>query len=392
MSRNIDPSDKPLSNDNLARLLEVITVFLRLGLTAFGGPAAHIAMMQNEVVQRRKWVNNQQFLDLIGATQLIPGPNSTEMTIHLGFLRAGWPGLILGGISFILPAMLIVMGLAWVYQRFGSTPQASWLLYGIKPVVIAIIVQALILLGKNAVKSWYLAAFGVVVLILYLLGVNELLLLFSAGIIYMLLRNYRKILGQKNILNALPPLFLLSLPPQAASIFNLTSLFLIFLKIGAILYGSGYVLLAFLHADFVDRLGWLTEQQLLDAIAVGQVTPGPLFTTATFIGYQLGGVSGALLSTLAIFLPGFIFVAISNPLIPKMRASPWFGALLDGINIAALSLMAGVTLQIARATFSDWVAVAIALIAGLLVFRWKVNTTWLVIGGGLTGLLAGWLN
>lgn len=380
------------SKEKLAHLGEVVAVFLRLGLTAFGGPAAHIALMQTEVVQRRKWLDDQQFLDLVGATHLIPGPNSTEMTIHLGFLRAGWPGLVLGGVSFILPAMLIVMALGWVYQRYGSTPQASWLLYGIKPVVIAIIFQALIFLGKSAVKSWLLAAFGLVVFTLYLIGVNELLLLFSAGIIYMLWRNYRKVIQQKDLLHGLPPLFLLALPAQAASVFNLTTVFLIFLKIGAILYGGGYVLLAFLHADFVERLGWLTEQQLLDAVAVGQVTPGPLFTTATFIGYQLGGVSAALLATLAIFLPGFVFVAISNPLIPKMRASPWLGALLDGVNIAALSLMAGVTLQIARAAFIDWIAVAIALITALLIFRWKVNTTWLVIGGGLAGLLAGWLN
>jgi chromate transporter len=372
-------------------MAEVVFVFLRLGLTAYGGPAAHIAIMQNEVVQRRKWLNDQQFLDLVGATHLIPGPNSTEMAIHLGFLRAGWPGLILGGASFVLPAMLIVMGLAWAYQRFGTTPQVGWLLYGIKPVVIAIIAQALILLGKNGVKSWLLALFGVTVLALYLLGINELLLLFSAGMSYMIIRNFRSLIKDKVVLTFLPPLFFVGVPAQAAGAFSLGTLFLIFLKIGAILYGGGYVLLAFLHADFVERLGWLTEQQLLDAVAIGQVTPGPLFTTATFIGYQLGGVAGALLSTLAFFLPGFIFVALSNPYIPRMRASAWFGALLDGVNVAALSLMAGVTIQIARAVFIDPISVGIALIAALLVFRWKINTTWLVFGGGLIGLLAGWL-
>ncbi len=373
-------------------MLEVTAVFLRLGITAYGGPAAHIALMQNEVVQRRKWLGNQQFLDLVGATHLIPGPNSTEMAVHLGFLRAGWPGLILGGVSFILPAMLIVMGLAWVYQRFGSTPQANWLLYGIKPVVVAIILQALIPLGKNAIRNWILGLFGAVVLALYLLGMNELVLLFSAGLIYMMIRNYRRLAKGSIPLAFLPPALWIDLSTLAPGGYSLTTLFLIFLKIGAILYGGGYVLLAFLHADFVERLGWLTEQQLLDAVAVGQVTPGPLFTTATFIGYQLGGVSGALLSTLAFFLPGFIFVALTNPYIPRMRSSAWFGALLDGVNIAALSLMVGVTLQLARAIFVDPISIGIAVIAAVIVFRWKINTTWLVAGGGLIGLLAGWLS
>lgn len=372
-------------------MLEVTGVFLRLGVTAYGGPAAHIALMQNEVVQRRKWLDNQQFLDLVGATHLIPGPNSTEMAVHLGFVRAGWPGLILGGVSFILPAMLIVMGLAWVYQRFGSTPQVNWLLYGIKPVVIAIIVQALFFLGKNALRSWLLGLFGAVVLALYLFGINELVLLFSAGLIYMLIRNHRRLVKGDIAPSFLPPILLAAVSTPAAGAYSLTTLFLIFLKIGAILYGGGYVLLAFLHADFVERLGWLTEQQLLDAVAVGQVTPGPLFTTATFIGFQLGGVAGALLSTLAFFLPGFIFVALSNPFIPRMRASAWFGALLDGVNIAALSLMAGVTIQIARAVFVDPVSIGIAVITAFAVFRWKINTTWLVAGGGLLGLLVGWL-
>lgn len=391
MSTPIIAIKGPFSKENLPRMVEVASVFLRLGATAFGGPAAHIALMQDEVVQRRKWLNDQQFLDLVGATHLIPGPNSTEMAIHLGYLRAGWPGLIIGGASFILPAMLIVMALAWAYQRFGSTPQVNWLLYGIKPVVIAIIIQALVTLGKNGVKSWLLIAFGVMTLGLYLLGINELLLLFSAGFIYMVVQNFRRLVKRRETLSVILPLFLLSAPVQVASAYSLSTMILVFLKIGAILYGGGYVLLAFLHADFVERLGWLTEQQLLDAVAVGQVTPGPLFTTATFIGFKLGGVSGALLSTLAIFLPGFIFVALSNPYIPRMRASPWFGALLDGVNIAALSLMAGVTLEIARAVFVDPLTVGIAILAAFLVFRWKINTTWLVLGGGLAGLLIGWM-
>ncbi len=372
-----------------SRLLEVITVFLRLGFTAYGGPAAHISFMQDEVVRRRKWLDDQQFLDLLGATNLIPGPNSTEMAIHLGFLRAGWPGLILGGVSFILPAMLIVIGLAWAYQNFGTTPQVGWLFAGIKPVVIAIILQALILLGRKAVKDWLTGVIGIAVLTLYLLGVNELVLLFSGGILVMIVRNYQKIIHSKVPFQALAPLFSINLPGFAAFPFSLGALFLVFLKIGAILYGSGYVLIAFLRTDFVVRLGWLTEQQLLDAVAVGQITPGPLFTTATFIGYQLGGLSGAVLSTLAIFLPGFVFVALSNPYIPKMRASPWLGAILDGVNISALGLMAGVTGQISQTVLVNPVSIGVAVIAAIVIFRWKVNTTWLILAGAVIGIVVG---
>lgn len=392
MTSQPPPQPGTRSRDKLARLFEVAAVFLRLGLTAYGGPAAHISMMQDEVVRRRKWLDAERFLDLIGATYLIPGPNSTEMAIHLGFLRAGWLGLIVGGTSFILPAMLLVMGLAWVYQRFGTTPQVTWILYGIKPVVIAIIFQALILLGRQAVKDWLIVATGVAVFGLYRLGANELLLLFGSGMVILVARNLLKFQAGKIHLSAFIPLVLTQPQLVLAAAFSLTTLFLVFLKIGAILYGGGYVLIAFLRADFVDRLGWLTEQQLLDAVAVGQVTPGPLFTTATFIGFLLGGVKGGILSTLAIFLPGFVFVAISNPYIPKMRASPLFGAFLDGVNIGALGLMAGVTVQIAGAVFTNPLAIIIAMIAALLAFHWKVNSTWLIAGGALIGLLAGWLN
>jgi chromate transporter len=368
------------------RLTEVARLFLKLGMTAFGGPAAHIAMMHDEIVKRRKWLSDQQFLDLVGATNLIPGPNSTEMAIHIGFLRAGWPGLIMGGICFIVPAMLIVLFLAWVYVRFGATPQAEWLLYGIKPVVIAIIVQALWSLGQKAVKGALTAAVAVIVIILYFMGVNEIALLFGGGLIVMLVMNYRRL--RRRMAGIFIPLSSMGILSYVSIPFSLPQLFLTFLKIGAVLYGSGYVLLAFLRADFVVRFGWLTDQQLMDAIAIGQVTPGPVFTTATFIGFVLGGIPGALLATLAIFLPSFIFVAISNPLIPRVRNSAWVSGLLDGVNVASLGLMAAVTWQLGRASLIGPLTILIALSSFVLLIWFKVNSTWLIAGGGLIGLLS----
>lgn len=388
MNEKIGASDSSTSRSN--RLLEVILLFLRLGITAFGGPAAHIALMREAVVMRRKWLTEQQFLDLLGATNLIPGPNSTEMAIHLGYLRAGMPGLVAGGASFILPAMLIVMAMAWAYVRYGSTPEVSWIFYGIKPVVIAIVAYALWNLARPAIKNRTLAGLSVVVLALYLLGINELALLFAAGLLWMLFRNLTNrgpgIQGLALVLPgaaaALSPTALLA---QAS--FQLSTLFLLFLKIGSVLYGSGYVLLAFLRADFVERLGWLTEAQLLEAIAVGQVTPGPVFTTATFIGYLLGGVPGGVLATVGIFLPGFVFVALTNPIIPRLRQSPWASALLDGVNAASVALMAGVTLQLARASLVDWLTGLLALVSAWLLFRYKINATWLIALGGLVGVI-----
>lgn len=368
------------------RLTEVARLFLKLGMTAFGGPAAHIAMMHDEIVKRRKWLSDQQFLDLVGATNLIPGPNSTEMAIHIGFLRAGWPGLIMGGICFIVPAMLIVLFLAWVYVRFGATPQAEWLLYGIKPVVIAIIVQTLWSLGQKAVKGAVTAAIAVIVIILYFIGVNEIALLFGGGLIVMLVMNYRRL--RRRMAGIFIPLSSIGILSYVSIPFSLPQLFLTFLKIGAVLYGSGYVLLAFLRADFVVRFGWLTDQQLMDAIAIGQVTPGPVFTTATFIGFVLGGIPGALLATLAIFLPSFIFVAISNPLIPRVRNSAWVSGLLDGVNVASLGLMAAVTWQLGRASLIGPLTILIALSSFVLLIWFKVNSTWLIAGGGLIGLLS----
>ncbi len=371
----------------MQKLTEIARLFLKLGIIGFGGPAAHIAMMHNEVVKRRKWLDDQQFLDLVGATNLIPGPNSTEMAIHIGFLRAGWRGLIVGGICFIAPAMLIVLLLSWVYVRFGSTPQATWLLYGIKPVIIAIIVQALWGLGQKAVKGPLTAIVGIIVLSLYFTGFNEIVLLFAGGFVVMLTANIHRI--RRNTLGTiLIPFGGAGILSQTALPFSFSSLFFTFLKIGAVLYGSGYVLLAFLRSDFVVRFGWLTDRQLIDAIAIGQVTPGPVFTTATFIGFYLGGIRGALLATLGIFLPSFIFVAISNPLIPRIRKSPWAGALLDGVNAASLGLMAAVSWQLGRASLTDPLTIAIALACLVLLVRFKVNSTWLVAGGALIGLLS----
>lgn len=387
-----DTGAHPEHRADTSRLKEVILLFLKLGIIGFGGPAAHIAMMRDEVVKRRKWVSDGEFMDLVGATNLIPGPNSTEMAIHLGYLRAGMWGLVLGGVCFIAPAVLIVMALAWVYVEYGATPQAGWLLYGIKPVIIAVVAQALWGLGKTAVKNAILAALGLGVLTLYLLGVNEIVLLFGGAALYLLIEGVRRTRARRSLSFGLIPLpfALPSLLVQGATglaSFSLWTLFLTFLKIGAVLYGSGYVLLAFLRNDFVERLGWLTNQQLLDAVAIGQFTPGPFFTTATFIGYLLGGIPGGLVATLGIFLPSFVFVALSGPLIPKLRKWASTSILLNGVNVAALGLMAGVTLDLGKAALIDWLTVGLAAVAAFLLIRFRLNSAWLVLGGALVGLL-----
>lgn len=371
---------------------EVAGLFLRLGLTAFGGPAAHIAMFRDEVVVRRKWVTDREFLDLLAATNLIPGPNSTEMAIHLGYLRAGWKGLIAGGTAFILPAFLIVLGLAALYVRFETYPAAQWLLYGIEPVVIAVILQAVWGLSKTAIRSWLSGLVAVAVFGLYFLNVNELLLLFAGGALVMLARNGRRLWAERQTLAALLPVL-----PAVTAIgrwfqepnvpVTLWQLFLSFLKIGSILYGSGYVLVAFLQTEFVEKLGWITSQQLIDAVAIGQFTPGPVFTTATFIGYLVGGVPGAVVATVGIFLPGFVFVAITNPFIPRMRRSPWLSGLLDGVVAASLGLMAAVTVDLARQALVDLPSVLIFVAAAVLLIRFRVNSTWLIAGGAAAGLL-----
>lgn len=366
---------------------EVARLFLRLGCTAFGGPAAHIAMMRTEVVQRRGWLTDHQFLDLLGATNLIPGPNSTEMAIHIGYVRAGWRGLVLAGTLFILPAMLIVLALAWAYGRFGSLPQATWLLYGIKPVIVAVVLQALWTLGRTAIKDWLTAAVGLGALALYVVGANEIALLVLGGLIVLGVRT----LGRTNMrwlgFLALPGASFVGTVLRVNEQVNLWRLFGIFLKIGSVLYGSGYVLLAFLRSDLVVHTGWLTDQQLLDAVAVGQFTPGPVFTTATFIGYLLAGVPGALLATVGIFLPSFVFVALIHPLVGAARRSRWAGPVLDGVNVASLGLMAAVTLQLGRAAIVDPLTAVVALGAAVLLVRFKINSAWLVLGGGLIGVL-----
>ena len=343
-------------------------------------------MFQDEVVRRRKWMDEKEYVDLLGATNLIPGPNSTEMAIHLGYRRAGWRGMLVSGASFILPAMLIVLALSWAYVRFGTLPQADWLFSGVEPVVLAIVAQALWMLGRKTITGAFPALLSLVSVGLYLWGIPPLWILLGAGLAGLLIRNYRRLLRLPALIFTLP-LAGLSVPVWASQPFSYWTLFWTFLKIGAVLYGSGYVLLAFLQADFVERLGWLTQQQLLDAVAIGQITPGPVFTTATFIGYILGGLPGALLATVGIFLPSFVFVAISNPLIPRIRRSPWAGGLLDGVNYASLGLMAGVLVELSRSNLNNLFGLTVALLSLFLLLRLRINTTWLILGGAL----AGWL-
>lgn len=363
--------------------LEVLKFFLWLGATAFGGPAAHIAIMHRELVRRRRWVTEAHFLDLLSATYLIPGPNSTEMAIHLGFVRAGWPGLVLGGAAFIAPAMTIVMALAALYVHFRTVPALTGILYGVKPVVIALLAQAIWDLGRRALRDAPSVLISLAVFGLYLMGVHELLLLIAAGLLLALARGAPRL--RLPFAGALGlPLLPLASPPVP---FTLPLMFLLFLKIGAILYGSGYVLIAYLRADFVARTGWLTEAQLLDAVAIGQVTPGPVLTTATFIGYLLAGLPGALLATLGIFLPSFVFVALTGPLIPRMRRSPVISAFLDGVNAASLGLMAGVFIQLIPASLVDPLAVAIGLASLAVLARLPINATWVVLAGAGVGLV-----
>ena len=382
-------------------LAELATLFLRLGVTAFGGPAAHIAMMRDEVVERRKWLTDAEFLDLLAATNLIPGPNSTEMAIHLGYRRAGLAGLVLAGICFILPAALIVLPIAWAYARYGETPQAAWLAYGIAPVIIAIVAQALIKLGRAAVTGVGPALLGALAALLSIAGVNELLLLGGGAAAGLSVAGARA-LGRGGRTGGATAAFWAAAvaiggaclhaagaatAAAAAVPVTLARLALFFLKVGSVLFGSGYVLLAFLRADLTERWGWLTDQQLIDAVTVGQVTPGPVFTTATFIGYLLGGVPGAVLATVAIFLPGFVFVAVTQPIIPKLRASALMGGALDGVVAASLGLMLAVTWRLGQAAITDAVTTGVAASAAVILVVWKPNSTWLI----LAGAAAGWL-
>ena len=372
------------------RLTELATVFFRLGAIAFGGPAAHIAMMDSEIVNRRRWMSREKLLDLLGVTNLIPGPNSTELAIHIGYERAGWRGLGIAGLCFILPAMVIVWLLAVLYERYQTVPQVEWLLYGIKPVIIAIVLQALWNLGKKAAKDTPTVIVGIVAIAAYLAGFNEILVLLLLGVAVMVVRNWQIGRGTTGV-------FLLPFPGVLAQAGTATTtnasiswvnVFLFFLKIGCVLYGSGYVLLAFLQRELVERNQWLTPQQLLDAVAIGQFTPGPVFTTATFIGYLLAGNAGAIAGTIGIFLPAFVLVWVVNPWVPKLRQSPWASGFLDGVNAASLGLMAGVTYTLGRAALVDGLTVVVAILSVIAVFRFKVNSAWLVLAGGAIGLAA----
>lgn len=370
-------------------MTELALLFLKLGLTAFGGPAAHIAVMRDEVVTRRQWLSDQEFLDLLGATNLIPGPSSTEMAIHIGYLRAGWPGLIVAGVCFILPAAILVAVIAHAYTVWGTLPAAQGVLYAVKPVILAVVFQAIASLLKPALKTRTTTSLAAVVLLAALLGANELILLFGAGA-------FTALAAGKPSPKGLAVVALLALSPAALALlepadlpFSDTALFLFFLKVGSVLYGSGYVLLAFLRGALVERWGWLTEAQLLDATAIGQITPGPLFTTATFIGYVLSGAPGAALATLAIFLPGFVFVALSGPLIPRIRNSVVAGAFLDGVNAAALALMLAVTIQLGHDAIRDVPTLALALVSAVVLITWRVNSAWLIAAAALPGLLHG---
>lgn len=367
---------------------QLLALFLKLGVTAFGGPAAHIAMMEDEVVTRRQWLTRERFLDLLGATNLIPGPNSTEMAIHIGFVRAGVIGLVVAGISFILPAALLTLGCAWVYDRFQTVPQAEALLYGIKPAVIAVILSAVWRLGKTAAKGPFLIGIGFLVMLLVLLGINEIIVLLGGGIVGILwqlgsrLRKGKMLLG----LAWLPSTNLaLAVTAAPSAPVTLSALGLFFLKIGCVLFGSGYILVAYLQGGLVEQYQWLTQQQLLDAVAIGQFTPGPVLTTATFIGYVLAGPTGALVATLGIFVPSFLFVLTTNPLIPRLRQSAVASAFLDAVNASAIGLMAAVTVELARHTLIDWGAWLIVLISAAVLFRYKVNSAWLILGGAAIG-------
>jgi len=344
--------------------------------------------MQSETVRRRRWLDDQQFLDMVGATNLIPGPNATEMALYLGLVRAGWAGYLASGILFIVPGALATLALAWVYVTYGSLPQVGWVLYGIKPVVIAIVAQALWDLGGKGVKGVLTAAVGVGVVAFYFLGINEIALLFAGAAIVLLIRGGRRLWKRGTAALLAAPGFKLAVPLLAATAvpFSQATLFLSMLKIGAVLYGSGYVLLAFFNSEFVVRLGWLTHQQLLDAIAVGQVTPGPVATSATFIGYLMGGWPSALLATLAFFLPSFFFVALLSRILPWLRKKWWSEAFLDGVNVASLGLMVGVTWQLGRSGITDWYTIALAVAALILVFRFKTNASWLILGGAALGV------
>jgi len=380
-----------MKNINISgRLKEVALLFLKLGTFSFGGPAVYIALMHQETVRRRHWIDEQRFLDLVGATNLIPGPNAAEMAIHLGLIRAGWSGLIASGALFILPGMAATLLVAWAYVTYGSIAEVGWVLYGVKPVVIGIVIEALWKLGRKGIKGPTTATVGIGIVALYLLGFNEIALLFGGAAVVLLVHGGRHYLKHGLAAFApIPVMFQLPLTTFYTSIipFSQTTLFLSFLKIGSVLFGSGYVLLAFLRSEFVVRLGWLTNQQVLDAVVAGQITPGPVFSSATFVGYLVGGWPSALLATLGIFLPSFLFVGLLSRILPFVRKSPWAAAFLDGVNAASLGLMAGVTVQLGQTAIIDIFTIVLLLVTLFVIFRLKVNPIWLIISGGLLGAI-----
>ncbi|SHD77543.1 chromate transporter [Schnuerera ultunensis] len=351
------------------RLIEIAKVFFKLGVMAFGGPAAHIAMMEDEIIEKRKWISREKFMDLIGTTNLIPGPNSTEMAILIGIERAGILGLVLAGISFILPSMAITLVFAFIYVKYGSIPEVHNILNGIKPVIIAMILHALYRLSKSTIKSKAQIILAIFIGVIYLFGIGEISLLFIAGFIFTIFSNKDKI---SNKLRAIEPI-------------SLSLLFLTFFKIGAVLYGSGYVLLAFLETEFIEKLHILTMPQLIDAVAIGEFTPGPIFTTSTFIGYILNGLSGGLIATIGVFLPSFIVVLLIKPILPKLRSSPWASGMLDGINVGSLVLMTAVTIKLGISSLTNWMTITIFIASFYIQSKFKTNSALLVLGG-----LIGW--
>ncbi|MCL3782035.1 chromate efflux transporter [Prolixibacteraceae bacterium JC049] len=371
----MNTSKKPLG--------EVFQLFFKLGCVAFGGPAAHIAMMEDEVVTKRKWTTHQHFLDMVGATNLIPGPNSTQMTMHCGHVRAGWPGLWVAGLAFIIPAMFFTLILAYIYVEYGQIPEVAPLFFGIKPAVIGIILSATYKLGKKAFKTWQLSVLGVVVALLSVLGVGELLLILLSGVLVALIFGIR---NQFKTTHGIFPALLLLKPVTLA--ISGASIFWTFLKIAFILFGSGYVLVAYIDAELVERLGWLTHSQLLDAIAIGQFTPGPVLTTATFIGYQLNGLSGALWASLGIFLPSFFLVGLLVKLIPLMRKSKLLSQILDAVNAAAVGIMLAVVLKLSYELSSSWQSILLMVLSIAITFRFKkISSFWIIIGGAILGYI-----
>ena len=365
------------------RLAEVAKLFVTLGVIGFGGPAAHIALMRDEVVRRRQWLDDAEFLEMVGATNLIPGPNSTELAIHLGQRRAGWKGLVVGGVCFIAPAVVIVSMIAWLYERYGTTPQFADLRYGVLPVIVAIIAHAVVGLGRTALVAPWKVVLSVAAFAAYLLGAHELLILLAAGLAGLLWASRDRVSAAARSL-FFAPFVAASADGTPVALWRL---FLVFLEIGSVLYGSGYVLVAFLQRMLVDDLGWLTSQQVLDAIAVGQVTPGPVFTTATFVGWQIAGPAGAAVATVGIFAPSFVFVALLGRLVPWMRTRPLAKGFLDGVTVASLGLMAGVLVELADTALIDVLTVVVGVVTLAAMIRWRINSAWWVLGGALLGVL-----